>query len=74
LADTSVVHIGEDSPEQVALKLMQAIANVEGRSLISTGTNPANRAWILQTYAQARAVVIQGWDADSAMKERPMSA
>jgi hypothetical protein len=53
---------------------MQAIANVEGRSLISTGTNPANRAWILQTYAQARAVVIQGWDADSAMKERPMSA
>jgi hypothetical protein len=48
----TVVHIGENSPEQVALKLLDVIANVEKRSLTSLGPNPADRKWLLDTYAE----------------------
>jgi hypothetical protein len=47
-----VVHIGENSPEQVAHKLMHEIANVEKRELYGHGDNPADRSWILDTYAE----------------------
>lgn len=53
MADTSVVHIGENSPEQVAFKLMQLIAINEGK------TGSADRKWMLDTYAECLHVVRQ---------------
>jgi len=52
MADNTVVHIGENSPEQVAYKLMLDIAKVEGRDMYSHGDHPVDRAWILQTFSQ----------------------
>lgn len=52
MADKSIVHIGENSPEEVALKLVQTIASIEGRSLHSQGDHPADRKWLLDTYAE----------------------
>jgi hypothetical protein len=57
MADAPVVHIGENSPEQVAYRLLRDIAFVEKRALNQmdanrTGTTPADRAWILDTYRQ----------------------
>lgn len=46
------VHFGENSPEQVAFKMMQMIASVEGREEYGHGKNPVDREWILRTYAQ----------------------
>lgn len=57
MADEAVVHIGENSPEQVAYKMMQLIASVENRSEYGSGDNPVNREWILRTYAQCRSTV-----------------
>jgi len=53
MADT-VVHIGENSPEHVAYKLMEKIADVEGRHLRHSDRPDkiANRKWILDTYAE----------------------
>ena len=58
MADTNtVVHIGENSPEQVAYRLMEAIAKVESKTLYvpserSSGVMAADRKWILDTYAE----------------------
>ncbi len=52
MSDAPVVHIGENSPEQVAYKLFQDISNVEKRELYGHGDNPADRDWILMTYRQ----------------------
>ncbi len=52
MADNAVVHIGENSPEQVAFKLMQEISNVEGVQLYSHGEKPVSREWVLDTYAE----------------------
>ncbi len=59
MSDTSVVHIGENSPEEVAFKLMKAIAAGESKSLISSMAGPASadRKWILDTYAECLNVV-----------------
>jgi hypothetical protein len=49
-----IVHIGENSPEQVAYKMMKDIANAEQVSLVPNGPadwKRADRAWILQTFA-----------------------
>jgi hypothetical protein len=35
MPDTPVVHIGENSPEQVAFKLLETIANIERISISS---------------------------------------
>jgi hypothetical protein len=56
MADESVARIGENSPEQVAYKLMQEVAQVE-RIVIGAGDLPpywtrAGRAWILDTYQE----------------------
>ena len=51
MADAPVVHIGENSPEEVALKLTQIIASVEKRSLAGHVANTADRKWLLDTYA-----------------------
>ena len=52
MADAPVVHIGENSPEEVALKLTQIIASVEKRSLAGHVANTADRKWLLDTYAE----------------------
>lgn len=55
LADPSV-HIGENTPEYVALLLLEMIARVEGKSLdvedVSEGRTLADRSWILNTYTE----------------------
>lgn len=41
------------TPEFVAYKLMERIADVEGQSLTRAGKDkPATRKWILDTYAE----------------------
>ena len=53
MAENTVVHIGENSPEQVAYKLMRDIARAEKVSL--EGTNiTSNREWIIKTYIMCR--------------------
>jgi hypothetical protein len=52
-----VVHIAENSPEQVAYKLLEMIAKVERKSLyipteLDGGHSVAEREWILQTYEE----------------------
>jgi hypothetical protein len=44
----SVVHIGQNSPEEVAYKLLHLIANAESISLHENGRT--KREWILSTY------------------------
>lgn len=56
MADQSTVHIGENSPEQIAYKLMKHIAGVENVNIHHTEkegySKVADRAWILQTYGE----------------------
>jgi hypothetical protein len=57
MADQAVVHIGENSPEEVAHKLFVHIANVEKRHIgssdnLASGWQKADREYILSTYAQ----------------------
>ena len=54
MADTPIVHIGENSPEGIAYKLLVTIASNEKKMLVSTGATPAtaNRKWLLDTYAE----------------------
>jgi len=60
MADTPIVHIGENSPQQIAYKLMRDIAHVEDKLLEQSVKNPtkvADRKWILKTYAECFRVV-----------------
>ncbi|HEY2872871.1 MAG TPA: hypothetical protein VGJ56_13190 [Reyranella sp.] len=53
MADDTTVHIGENSPEQVAYKLFRHIAFVEGKKVegrMNDSSPPADRKWILTTY------------------------
>ena len=52
MADQTVVHIGENSPEQVAFKLFEIICNVEKREFFGHGKDPVDREYVLRTYAQ----------------------
>jgi hypothetical protein len=53
VADAPVVHIGENSPEQVAFKLLERIADLEQVSLFhSAQRKMADRKWVLDTYAE----------------------
>ena len=55
MADTPIVHIGENSPEHVAYRLLRDIAHVEDKLLDRSEKNPtkvADRKWILDTYAE----------------------
>ncbi len=61
MADQPVVHIGENSPEQVAFRLLQEIARAENKSLhgggpFGAGDKP-DRKWLLDTYAECLDVV-----------------
>ena len=54
MVDSSVLQIGENSPEHVAYRLMERIADVEGVSLSKSGKEkPATRKWILDAYAES---------------------
>ena len=62
MAEKTTVHLGENSPEEVAFKLMQEIASAESKKLyrgLGTGSTP-DRKWILQTYFECRKVVYGG--------------
>ncbi len=55
MADQPVVHIGQNSPEQVAFKLVHEIARAEGRVTDrnpSSGQQTASKEWLLDTYAE----------------------
>jgi hypothetical protein len=54
-----VVHIGENSPEEVAYRLLKHAANAEkvvfghpSSGARGRGMKPATREWILDTYAE----------------------
>lgn len=53
MADNAVVHIGENSPEQVAYVLMGMVMQSEGKvHYKSDGKQLADRKYILDTYAE----------------------
>ncbi|MCL8000195.1 hypothetical protein M8994_18350 [Brucella sp. 21LCYQ03] len=56
MADKPVVHIGENSPEQIAYNLFKHIVDVEDKRLSTSERYPekvATRQYILETYAEA---------------------
>lgn len=63
----SVVHIGENSPEQVAYKLYTNIAHAEKKSLHGPG-NPPDRDWIIRTYCTCLKAVQQPGYPDDALE------
>jgi hypothetical protein len=57
MAENTGLHIGENSPEHVAFKLMELVARVERRTMLgykqdqlNDGWSEADRKWILDTY------------------------
>src|ERR1700759_1257556 len=69
--DDTVVHIAENSPEQVAYKLLDDIAFAEGKSLRPEMTGQkADRAYILTTYWECLKVV-QGVGIDDNIHSKP---
>jgi hypothetical protein len=57
MADAApVVHIGENSPEHVAYRLLVDIARIERKAFshgdLSSGWSTADRKWVLDTYAE----------------------
>lgn len=59
MADKPTVHIGENSPEEVAYKLMKYIFDAEGKGLGHGSTKPT-RAEVLTTYAACISTVRTG--------------
>lgn len=58
MADNTVVHLGENSPEQVALKLLTMVAHSEKKGLFGTTAGDlADRQYILDTYAECLSAV-----------------
>jgi hypothetical protein len=51
------VNINDNSPEEVAFKLMHQVARLEGRAMATDGKSPADRQWLLDTYAECLATV-----------------
>jgi len=53
MAGEPVVHIGENSPERIALILFEHIARAERKDLYpARGEQGTDRQWILDTYAE----------------------
>ncbi|MDD2705235.1 MAG: hypothetical protein PHU07_07890 [Acidocella sp.] len=50
----NVLKLGEGTPEEVAFKLLQSIAIVEGKKVIGLNpiTHTTTKKWILDTYAE----------------------
>ena len=67
MADTPIVHIGENSPEQVAYKLMSVLAGAENKSLHGT-TIGADREWLIRTYCMCLTAVKQPAYPEDALK------
>jgi hypothetical protein len=66
MADKATVHIGENSPEEVAYKLFSHIVSVENKDLYNSGkANSADRAYILKAYYECRRVVVGGVNPDN---------
>lgn len=51
MSDKNIVHIGENSPEEVAHKLMMHVAAAEKVFLHGLNVN-SSREWIIRTYCQ----------------------
>ncbi len=51
MSEKSVVHIGENSPQQVAYKLLHIVAKGEGKNISHTST-AVDRKWLLDAYAE----------------------
>ena len=73
MADNNAVHIGENSPEQVAFKLMQQIANVEGKEFYVLNGKQVDREWILRTYMQCLRASRNPFAPDDALQAGPTS-
>jgi len=55
MAESEAVHIGENSPEEVAFKLLKIIANCESMNMppyIGGNKTAPDRNWVLDTYAE----------------------
>jgi len=64
MADTApVVHIGENSPEEVAFRLYRIVGKCEGK-LMSSGfaESGTDRQYILDTYSECLQAVKTPWD------------
>jgi hypothetical protein len=58
VADPTVIHTGENSPEYIAFRLLYEIANAERKGLERNGvSDKADRAWILDTYGECLTAV-----------------
>jgi hypothetical protein len=57
VAEQTVVHTGENSPEYVAYRLLVDIARTEGKPLSGPAAGKADRKWILDTYAECLSAV-----------------
>jgi hypothetical protein len=54
MADTPIIHMSENSPEQVAYKLLREIASIEKKKAFgaANATDEVGRKWLLDTYAE----------------------
>jgi hypothetical protein len=56
MADAPVLHIGENSPEKIAYKLLHDVMTVEKKALVvhrqEGGITQADRKYIFDTYAE----------------------
>jgi len=57
MADTTTVHIGENSPEQVAFKLLETISHLEGKDVGGKGASKPDRAYVLKLFHECLHVV-----------------
>lgn len=62
MAETNIVHIGENSPEHVALQLLRRVAIAENIKLGfgDGGSEKPTREWILSAYADCLTTVRSG--------------
>lgn len=72
MADKPVVHIGENSPEQVAFKLLIEVAACEGKHMqCGAYTDEApTREWLLDAYAECLQTVTNPYGRLSEAKKR----
>jgi hypothetical protein len=54
MPDAPIIHVSENSPEQVAYKLLREIASIEKKKAFgaSNATDDVGRKWLLDTYAE----------------------
>ena len=67
MADETVVHIGENSPEQVAYKLLLMVSNAEKKNA-AQGNSTADRDWIVRTFCMCLKAVQQPGFPDDALQ------